>query len=448
MPPKSKYLSSPVLQIFIGCLILLAVRIPFLIPGLGADMDTWCVANVASYLARTGIYSVSRAPGYPLFELACALLIHQSHWFLNLLTCLFSLAAFVLFTLILRRLGHKDWLICGTAFAMTPVIYINSVNFMDYLWALAFLLGAMVCILNSTILPAGILVGLAASCRHTSIVFLVPFLMMMWTCGRERFFRRALWLVVPAVLIQLAFFSLPLLTYGPDLLKVSNGNYQRTFVRIAHKALVGVWGWLGFLAMLGALCTLLIPHARRAIYTAPVPRNLILYPSLFIIGVHYLIYSFLPHEAGYLIPTVPFVLMTLSLILDRRVFLILCLCLMASPFVDVRPYINYGPIIRDHQTREFNDSLMKTVMELIKTDPEKVVLVVGHLTPQMKYYLEDQPENLVLEYTLMPEERDLYLSEGYRILYVPGERELHQRVQGYDLEAYGAKVLEVNDSPH
>jgi len=349
--------------------------------------------------------------------------------------------AFVLFAFILQQLGHKDWLICGMAFAMTPIIYINSVNLMDYLWALAFLLGAMMCILHSKVLPAGILVGLAASCRHTSIVFLVPFLMMMWTSGKEWFFRRAVWLVVLALLTQLAFFSLPIITYGADLLNVSGGNYHRPFILNAHKALVGVWGWVGFLAIMGAVGTLLIPHTKRTVFTAPISRGLVLFPSLFVIGSHYLIYYFLPHEAGYLIPTVPFVLMILSLLLDRRVFILLCLSLMVSPFIDVRPYVNYGPIIRDHQVREENESATKAVMNLIETDPEKVILVVGRFKAQMRYYLEKEPEHLVIEYVLTPEKRDQYIQKGYRILYVQGERELHQGSQGYDLDAYGAKVL-------
>lgn len=401
-------------------------------------MDAWCVANVASYLARTGHYSVSRAPGYPFIELVTSLLYQQSPWLLNLLTCIFSLAAFVFFALILRRLGHQDWLMCGLAFGMTPVIFINSVNLMDYLWALAFLMGSMWCLLDARIIPAGILLGLAGSCRHTSILLLVPFLMILWSCTREGFSRKAVLFTILAVLTQLVFFSIPVFTHGPDLLNVSNGGYHRDLARIIYKALVGVWGWVGFLALLGALASLLIPHTRRPIYSFTISNFQILYPALFVIGVFYLFYAFLPHEAGYLIPTVPFVLMLLSLVLDRRVFLILCLCLMVSPFVDIRPYLGYGPALRDHQQRLTNETLTQKVMDFIATDPSKVVLVVGHLKPVVMYHLETPPSHLVLEYVLTPEKRDQYVREGYQIVYVPGERELHRESQGYDLEACGA----------
>jgi hypothetical protein len=44
-------------------------RLAFLTPGYGVNVDAWRVARVARQLSETGIYEVSRFPGYPVQEI-------------------------------------------------------------------------------------------------------------------------------------------------------------------------------------------------------------------------------------------------------------------------------------------------------------------------------------------------------------------------------------------
>jgi hypothetical protein len=434
--------SKLLLSLIVGALLVLATRIPFLGPGFGVDMDAWRVANVASYFATTGNYSVSRNPGYPLFELASSLVHSQPPQLQNLFTSLFSVLAFVFFSLSLKKLGHRDWWLCGLAFALTPVVYINSVNLMDYLWALAFILGGYTFVLDSRAIPAGILLGLGASCRPTSICFLVPFLMILWTKNKTEFSRKALALITSSVCLQCAFYLVPVLTYGSSLLGISGGNYSRSLSRILYKATIGVWGWVGCLAILGALFSCFIPHVKRAVFTSPPSRAVVLYPSLAVIGIHCGIYLLLPHEPGYLMPAVPFTLIVLSLLVDRRVFAILCLCLMTAPFVEVRLEVNRGPILRDHQTRLSDMETITKLLDLTQSDNTRTVVLVGHLLPQLRYYMDKEPAQVILARSLTQQETERYLSEGYDLFFVPGERELTLNTQGFDLAEFGGKPIQ------
>ena len=47
-------------------------RVPFLDEGYGVNFDAWRVARVARQIAVTGVYEVSRFPGYPFQEIVCS----------------------------------------------------------------------------------------------------------------------------------------------------------------------------------------------------------------------------------------------------------------------------------------------------------------------------------------------------------------------------------------
>ena len=94
-------------------------------------------------------------PGYPLPETSYALIWRAGPLAINGLTALLSTVAFVFFALTLKRLCSPDYLLAGLALVFTPVIYINSVTSMDYVWALAFLLASQYWILARKSMLAG-----------------------------------------------------------------------------------------------------------------------------------------------------------------------------------------------------------------------------------------------------------------------------------------------------
>ena len=128
---------------FVVILITIS-RIPFLFYGYGSEEDAWALPLVAERIALSGNYEVSRLPGHPFQEIVFSLIWNSSSILFNLLTVLISTSGIACFMLFLRNLNFKHWLITGIAIAVTPIIYINSTNDMDYMWALGFILIASV----------------------------------------------------------------------------------------------------------------------------------------------------------------------------------------------------------------------------------------------------------------------------------------------------------------
>ena len=78
------------------------------------------------------------------------------------------------FAIILRYFRIKHYLLLTLAFALTPVVYVNSVNTMDYMIALAFVLGSTYFVMVHRPLAAGMFLGLAIGSRITSGAMLLP----------------------------------------------------------------------------------------------------------------------------------------------------------------------------------------------------------------------------------------------------------------------------------
>src|SRR6266487_4401706 len=185
---------------------VLLTRLPFLGAGYGTDNDAWSVVAASRAIARTGAYQVSRFPGFPIPEYAGALLWRGSPWLVNGVSALMCAAAAVLLAVILRRAGARDATLGAVAFAFTPAVYIASVSGMDYLWACAFLMAALVLALERRGAPAGLALGLAAGCRITSIAFLLPLAMVRGMAAPGARARAVLALALPALAVTCAVF--------------------------------------------------------------------------------------------------------------------------------------------------------------------------------------------------------------------------------------------------
>ena len=114
----------------------------------------------------------------------------------------------------------------------------------------------------------------------------------------------------------------------------------------------------------------------------------------------------LPHEAGYLIPALPFVLLLLARGLPRAVFVGLCVALIASPFLlgvytPGRPNspqpsrlaieapvgqklvvdLTLGPIFADHQARKAAAAYVDRVLAAGARLPDRSVVAAGNWLP-------------------------------------------------------------------
>jgi hypothetical protein len=186
-----------------------ASRVPFLNSGFGDDIDAWMMANSAYDLITEHVYSTSRAPGYPLPEYIDSLVIQHGWLATNTLTMILSLASVIVFAKILKRLNVPNKGLLVVTYAFLPILWINSTNTMDYMWALSFIIFTWFFALRHQWGVAGLMMGLAVASRITSAALILPFLYLLMTETRGRKVRDAIWFLVVSVTVSALFF-LPL----------------------------------------------------------------------------------------------------------------------------------------------------------------------------------------------------------------------------------------------
>ncbi len=140
-----------IFQVVLLAVVVFLSRVPFLRNGLGTDPDAWRVANTARSIALSGMYSYSRPPGYPFQEIFYSLMWNASPILFNAVSAIFSVVAFVFFALILSRINCRRPIFGAMALVFIPVVFINSTTSMDYVWALAFILGTLLLCAGSQI---------------------------------------------------------------------------------------------------------------------------------------------------------------------------------------------------------------------------------------------------------------------------------------------------------
>ncbi|HKR05150.1 MAG TPA: hypothetical protein VJY62_11005, partial [Bacteroidia bacterium] len=146
-------------------LIIFLSRLPFLDNGYGSEEDAWGLALIAKNIALSGAYEASRLPGHPLQEFIYSLTWDKGAFIFNLLTALISTAGIGFFISAFRRLNLRYAITAGITLAFIPVIYINSTNAMDYMWALSFIMTAFYFLVKKNPVLSGIFIGLAVGCR-------------------------------------------------------------------------------------------------------------------------------------------------------------------------------------------------------------------------------------------------------------------------------------------
>ena len=144
-------------------ILLLASRLPFLSAGYGWDNDAWGNVECARILDLGLGGFQSRPPGYPAVVLLYSYIWQLGPWVVNGVTALFSAAAAIFFmrSLVLLGLAPRFAALGALALSFTPVVFINSCNAMDYLWALAFAMGALYYSISSRPAMAGLFLGMA-----------------------------------------------------------------------------------------------------------------------------------------------------------------------------------------------------------------------------------------------------------------------------------------------
>ena len=375
-------------------LIVVATRLPFISVGYGRDGDAWLTMVAASHIAATGHYVASRLPGFPVVEYAYAALPWKTPLWTNGLTVVMSALAAVLVYRLARELRCRYPFLLALAFVMTPAVYVASAASMDYLYALAFALASLLLAMRHRPLASGVLLGLATGARATSVLFALALVPLLVTTPSGRRLRIGLMYIV-GLLVAAALVWWPVFaTYGTGFLTyyVQPRGMLQT---IAHGT-VHIWGLLGLLGLavafilearggFGRVRERLGRSAREERWWLRVLAALVL--------AELAVFARLPDEAAYLIPVVPLVLLLVGRLAGKRTVALVCLCLVAAPFVlnlddydfsregqDIRLTVA-GPIFLDHDQRLFFRSQAEQQLTLARTLRNGDVLLAGYWGP-------------------------------------------------------------------
>jgi hypothetical protein len=285
---------------FVALAVLYVVsRAPFLNIGYGTDPDAWRVALSGYWLWDHHEYYPSRLPGYPVPEFASAAVIKAGGALAtNSLTLLISLVGLWFFAQIAAKLDLPNRGAIVIAFAFTPLLWINSMTTMDYMWALTFILASYYFLIQRNSMIAGIMLGLAIGSRSTSALMLLPLLAYMWRDGRKHEMRP---FFVSMLAVTLIAWTPVYWRYGPAMMTFYDAKVgYLNVLRLLGKDTLGLFGSMAVIAAIA------ISLPRLARLPADFVRDKHVMVWVLAIAVTVLAFARLPHEAAYLIPVYPF----------------------------------------------------------------------------------------------------------------------------------------------
>jgi hypothetical protein len=380
----------------------LASRVPWLDRGYGTDPDAWRVALVADKLRETGDYYPSRLPGYPLHEFVTAGIgfVGDGWIWTNLSTVLASLAGVYLFALLAKQLDLPNRGVLTLGFAFAPLLWINSVMTMDYMWALTAMLGAYLLLLHRQNQFAGLALGVAAGFRLTSLFLLPVFWLYLWRTKQRAQVRH---MTFAALAVTLGAYTLVLMDYGLNFLNFFDQKvYYEEFIKRLAKDGLGV---IGVLALAGALA---LSHRQLRSFPRDLLRNTDVLVWTLSIVVFVFSYTRLPHEIAYLIPLFPFGFFLMARYMSRAV---LCGCLaviVLAGFVDITSTddaigfgagtftsarIGEGMLLSDLETLDNQMDFAREVRRLTADHPDiekPAVVMVGFIYPELVMLYRDE----------------------------------------------------------
>jgi hypothetical protein len=433
------------LALFGGILVVTFLsRIPFLDAGYGRINDGWRVASAAREIATTGRYAASRFPPHPVQELVCSLFWRQGAVAFNAATAFMSALAVLFFALSMDRLRIAGILEASAALAFAPVIFVNSTSSLDYLWALAFILGSFYFVLDRKPILAGIFLGLAIGSRITSGAMLLPLLILAWrTLDPDKRIFASAKLVAAAGVVGIATFVPVVARYGLSFWTfIERGSSAE---EVLGRASTALWGRLGVAAIVLSLAwwVFRMVFRRPSVRPLGVERRTVVLVCIVSIALYVIAFVRLPHVPAYLIPAMPFVLLLLAILLERPVFRVVCIAVALSSFAIVgRSGLSAGPIFEDHRYRIEAMDYTKRIVEIGRTLTRRTIVVAGKWAPKIEVYVPEGRSGPV-QYVYLVNDKELrgYQEQGFDVYFLPGQRSYNFNRYGVDLPARGVKPL-------
>jgi len=453
--------------IFILILSFVLSRIPLLNLGFGIDADAWRIANSAFDLRNSHVYHTSRFPGYPLPEYVNSLIIGHGWIATNSMTMILSLISVIFFARILKDLNVKNKGLLVLTYAFLPVLWINSTNTMDYMWALTFIVIAWFFVLKKQYAFAGLMMGLAIGSRITSAILIFPFLYLIWMENRR--IKDCSHFIVSAVIVSFLLFLPLFLTYGFKFLTYYPGKINPILYAGYH--LIECFGLLpvffGFAVLVVSLKTIFESIFRGDKDILFLLSTIVLISILFIKA---------PYEAEYLIPAIPFGLLFINRICKRRELIVfLCILLLLS-----NSFVSFCTVKRNNEGKivihTIDDGMIKRNIEerteqidytqsLMDVNINHSVVIIGWYLPILSYldkkvsYSKDSKiigdanyekkgvwnfeKDVWYRYLVPLDELQDLQNKGYTIYYIEGMQDYTERVYDYDLNDYNCVYLDV-----
>jgi hypothetical protein len=279
-------------------LVYLASRAPFINIGYGTDPDAWRVALTGYWLWDHHEFYPSRLPGYPVHEFASAAVIKGGWLATNSLTVLVSLLGLWFFARIVQKLDLPNKAVVVVAYGFTPLIWINSMTTMDYMWSLTFVLGCYYFLLREDTGWAGLMLGFAAGCRLPSLIMLAPFIVYLWRDDRRDEIRD---FVTWSIFVPIVFYAPIMWKYGFQFLTFYDSDVDYLNVlRLLGKDTLGLFGSMAIIVALAVS----LPRLIRLPHDFMHDKNVTVWVLAIALGA--IVFLRLPHEAAYLLPIYPF----------------------------------------------------------------------------------------------------------------------------------------------
>lgn len=474
-------------------------RALFLDMGFGRP-DAWRVGFTGKYWVTTGIYTPSRPPGFPLTEFAATFgysLFGDSSttWvFTNGLTAIvFSISVWGVWALA-KKWNAKPALLIAAVYAFAPLNWVYSVETIDYLWMSSFLVFSVLALESgkrSSVIWAGIFLGIATAARFFAAFQLIPLLILTWQKNRSK---KDLWaFFISFAIVSLGSYAVVLnqvddwteyISWFHELNKVSSGMAEMEHGQFTARFLMPATSLFGPFATLGLLIAgfiglpVFIKHLKEKDHGtlgATLMAVFIMAPYLWHL------------HPNYWIPAIAFLLILLARSINPKIFLIVgFLIIMAnfpwwqtnveglrllSPDASNEKIELYAQRLARYQNETvFNEMKLRqfilgTVEELVNQDlPSDWVIMAGLRIPICKFLTPGISRiNLPLNngesigvwgnpdsgprygYLLSPDQVKILVESGYHAVYLPGMEKVYEATYGVPIsEVEGVEVLYEN----
>lgn len=437
---KIEYIKSSDLFMFISlAFFVLVTRLPFINSDYALDPDAFQVVRAAKHISKTGEYIYSRPPGNPVYEYIISIIANSSPWVTNLLSAIASSVVVIFLALILRHLKIKNYYILPIFFSLVPIIYINSISTMDYMIALSFALGSTYFILIRQPILAGIFIGLAIGCRLTYVAMGLPLVLwVLYDKNNVDTIRHALYFVFTSILVSILVYLPVFLSYGFGFFTFADNIEYPSLLTLIEKGIINVWGVLYLAAFIILLSLMLWKKEHLKIHS----KKAFLF-SIGVIFIYIVIFLRLPHESAYMIPVVPFVIISLALIVPSHYIRFFSLSVIALVFIQLLN--GTASVQKYNDSRSKNYSQTKSVIDSVSKLKGKVVVIAGWKIAKILLFETSKASDRVKYVYLVQSKENYnnYIISGYSVYYLKGMYEFNNKVYNINLKELGAKELKI-----